>query len=230
MAKILLGGTIGDARGSSGATVYSKNQFGAYIRQKVSPVQPRTPTQTLVRQVFADLSKRWATILSDAQRTAWIALAAANPVIDVFGNSQILTGIQFFQRVNRNLQSIATAILDDAPADQNVTNLQSLSVAADASAGTVVLTFTATPLGLNDAFVIFATPLLNPGRQFTKSFMRQINYSVPNVASPLNTGGTWVQKYGALAVGQRLGVMISVVRNNNGAASPFLFANTIVVA
>jgi hypothetical protein len=128
MAKIKLGATLGDARNAAGAIVYSKNQFGAYIRQKVSPVQPRTPRQTQVRQQFTDISKRWGVVLTDSQRNGWKALAAANPVSDVFGDSQTLTGLQFYQRVSRNLQEAGEPILDDAPADQNVTGLLTLAV------------------------------------------------------------------------------------------------------
>lgn len=228
MAKILLGATIGDARNAAGAIVYSKNQFGAYIRQKVSPVQPNTPRQTLVRQQFTTLSNRWANTITDAQRTAWRALAIANPVPDVFGNSQVLAGIQFYQRVNRNLQEGGIAILDAAPPDQNVIPLTSLSVAADSALQTVGISFTAAPLGATSFIIIFATPLLNPGRQFTKSFMRRIGATGLASASPIAAEVVWIAKYGALAAGQRLGIMVAVIESTNGAASPFMFADTIV--
>jgi hypothetical protein len=230
VAKINFGAGIADARGSVGGHTFSKNQFGAYLRQKVSPVQPRSPEQTLVRQMFGDLAKRWFQVLDSAQRAAWIALAASNPVVDVFGNSQILSGLQLYMRCNRNLQSVGVTVIDDAPADQGVVNFGSLSIAASVGGGTIALTFTPDPTGADTYFVVFATPLLSPGKAFTNSFMRQITSRGVNEGSPTSIFNEWVAKYGALALGQRLGVKLSMVNSLNGAASPFLFADTLVVA
>ncbi len=227
MAKILLGATIGDARGSAGAITYSKNQFGSYIRQKVSPVQPRTARQTLVRQLFSDLSIRWGSVLLDSQRTAWLALAAVNPVIDVFGNSQVLTGLQLFQRVNRNLQELGLPILDDAPADQSVNPLTTLSVAADSVAQTVAITFKPNPLAATDYLMVFSTAPMSPGKAFYRPLLRLINATGPATASPKAVGGAYVAKFGAIPAGQRIGVKAFVVNGDNGTASADQFADTL---
>jgi len=55
VAKIQFGNIVADARNSVGGVVYSRNTWGAYIRQKVSPVQPRTPRQNEMRANLAEL-------------------------------------------------------------------------------------------------------------------------------------------------------------------------------
>lgn len=229
MAKILLGATIGDARGSAGATVYSKNQFGAYIRQKVSPVQPRTPRQTQVRQQFSNMSKRWASVLTDSQRNGWLGLAAANPQPDVFGNPQILTGLQMYQLVNRNLQEIGVVIVDAAPANLAVTPLVTLTLAADSVGLTMTATFTATPLAATDLLLVSASPQLSAGRRFVKPFLRVLVASAAAQASPFNIFAAYIAAHGALVLGKRIGIGARVIRNTNGAGSPLFIATTLVV-
>lgn len=230
MAKILLGATIGDARGSAGAIVYSKNRSGAYIRQKVSPVQPRTARQTLVRQQFSDLAIRWGAVLTDAERSAWIALAAVNPVVDVFGNSQILTGLQLYLRVNRNLQECTVATIDTAPADQQVQTIDSISVAASAGAQTITLTFLPTPVGAPEYMLVFATPPMSPGKSFYKSLLRFIAVLGSGTATGQGLAGTYIPKFGAIPLGQRIGFKALKVSTTNGAATSDQFFDCIVGA
>lgn len=230
MAKILLGATIGDARGSAGAITYSKNQFGAYIRQKVSPVQPRTSRQTQVRQFFSDLSIRWGSVLLDAQRTAWRALATVNPVIDVFGNSQVLTGLQLFQRVNRNLQECTVATIDDAPPDQGVATINAISVVASAGAQTIVLTFDPTPVGAPEYMLVFATAPMSPGKAFYKPLLRFISVLSSGTATGQGLANNYIAKFGAIPLGQRIGFKACKVNTDNGAASSDQYFDCIVGA
>lgn len=230
MAKILLGATIGDARGSAGAIVYSRNSFGAYIRQKVSPVQPRTDRQTAVRQLFSDLSIRWGSVLDDAKRAAWMSLAAANPVVDVFGNSQTLTGLQLFQRVNRNMQEIDLPIMDTAPADQSVLPLTAVSVTSSFADQTLDVVFTPAPQDANHGMLVFATPPLSPGKAYYKPLLRKISMASGGLASPWARGAAYVAKFGAIPLGQRIGLKMFAVCNLNGAASSDMYFDCIVGA
>ncbi|MDP2660062.1 MAG: hypothetical protein Q8R28_04980 [Dehalococcoidia bacterium] len=230
MAKILLGATIGDARGSAGAIVYSRNQFGAYIRQKVSPVQPQTNRQTTVRQLFTTLAIRWGSVLTDAQRAAWLALAASNPVVDVFGNSQIMTGLQLYMRVNRNLQECGITVIDAAPADQSVTPLASLSCAFTTSTQVVEVGFSPSPVPADHSLVVYATPPFSAGKAFFKPLLRLVEVFATAQASAADMSTLYLAKFGAFLEGQRIGVKAFQVNTTNGAASPDVFANKLAVA
>lgn len=230
MAKIKLGATIGDARGSAGAIVYSKNQFGAYIRQKVSPVQPRSTRQLAVRALFGGLAKVWASVLSDAQRMGWIALASTNPVKDIFGDSQILTGLQFYMRCNRNLQEIIQVRMDDPPANQEVQQLDSLSLSAQVSGNIFSVAHTPQTLDTGMHLVVFAAPCLNPGRGFFTPFLKEL-WADPNEmsGSPHNLFTEFHDRFGQLQEGQRIPITAHIVNDVTGAASTPASANTIVL-
>jgi len=229
MAKTKLGATLADARNAAGGIVYSKNQFGSYIRQKVSPVQPRTYFQTKARAQVQHLATYWANTLTAAQRAAWIALAQANPVIDVFGDSQVLTGLQYFVRVNRNLMKIGEALIPNAPADQDVTALLSLSLLCDVSDAKVQLTFTPTPLAASEALIVYATCPLPQGRAFAQNFLKFISASTATV-SPVNVYTDWVDRYGTLSAGPKIIVEASILDKTNGAQSAVMQASATITA
>lgn len=120
MAKILFSAVVGDARKKIGGVVFTKSRFGAIVRRKVSPVQPRTNAQRAVRANFTANSKEWSGLLTGPQRQAYTNLAAANPVKDRFGNSQVLTGAQMYNKVSRNLHTCGLLVLPTAPLSLSV--------------------------------------------------------------------------------------------------------------
>ena len=72
MAKIKFGMMMTDARGKLGGQVFSKNRSGAYVRTKVTPVNPRTAAQPLSRSILGTLSASWSG-LTEVQRRSWNA-------------------------------------------------------------------------------------------------------------------------------------------------------------
>jgi|HubBroStandDraft_1064217.scaffolds.fasta_scaffold13052_1 hypothetical protein len=219
MAKILLGATIGDARNKAGAIVYSKNRFGSYIRQKVSPVQPRTPAALAIRSSFTSLSKGWQA-LSAINQASWIALASANPVKDVFGNSQTLTGHEFYIRVNQNLYNAGLTLLTAAPANQSV-DAPTAGVLTVVHTGTFSMTVVPTP-ATTDAVVLRATPALSQGRTFVTSLLKQVYIGAPPVSSPLVAGTAWEKVFGTIPTGAKFYGETKYVGANGAVSAPFL--------
>lgn len=231
MAKILFGVGVADARNALGGHVFSKNRNGAYVRQKVSPSQPRTVAQQAVRNSLATFSKAWGSLLNDTQRAAWVSLAASNPVPDQFGNPQILTGMQMYMRVNRNLHTIGQARKDAAPMDQAVDGITSFSIAGAAGAHTLILTFTPSPTAATGHLVFFATPGMSPGKNFVTSFLRLVfaNAGI-GTASGVDRGPDWEAKFGQLTQGQKVTGQIVFISDVTGAASGAVAASCIVAA
>ena len=130
MAKVKYGAMINDARGKMDGVVYSKNANGAYVRTKVSPVQPQTVRQSLVRARLATLSKTFSTVISAAQQLAWNAFGKLNPVVDQFGDSQTLSGLAAFVRLNAAIINAGEAQISNPPANLEVIGLLSLSAQA----------------------------------------------------------------------------------------------------
>jgi hypothetical protein len=226
MAKILLGSTIGDARNKAGSIVYSKNRFGAYMRSKVSPVQPRSVSQAGVRSNFATLSKSWQG-LTPTQQAGWTALASVNPVRDVFGNTQVLTGAQFYVRVNRNLSTVGLTLLSDAPANQLVDAPTSATLTAT-SGGTPALSLAYAPaVEAGDGVIVRITPQLSAGRTFFSPFLKKVFGSAAGLTSPLDLLSAYNTLFGGLSAGQKIFGDILYIGPNGAAAVPLPFSAVV---
>ena len=69
MAK--LNPILGDLRGKIAGVSFSRNRFGAFARQKITPVDPRSARQMNARSRFATAVIQWRELLSDTQRNNW---------------------------------------------------------------------------------------------------------------------------------------------------------------
>jgi hypothetical protein len=98
MTKVLDPLRSSAASGSIGDTVYSRNQYGPYVRARTSPTQPGTAKQTAARNRFAAAVAAWQSTLSAADRTSWHDYARQVPGYDALGNPQQLSGFAMYLR------------------------------------------------------------------------------------------------------------------------------------
>jgi len=228
MAKIIFSAVVGDARAKAGGVVFTKGRFGAVVRRKVSPVQPRTTLQTNESALFTLLTKRWGGTLTDTQRAGWISLAQAFPQKDVFGNNIILTGLQMYIKLNRNLQTISVAIIDDAPVTLSVGSPGTLSLAS-AAGPPITLTATAgTDPAAGEVPVIEAAAPISPGRSFVGNRYRYIFQDAAATASPYDIASAYATKFGTLVAGQNVSARLYYINNTTGAASQKASAQVII--
>lgn len=220
MAKILFGVGVADARGKLGGHVFSKNRFGAYIRQKVSPSQPRSASQMEVRAAFGGFSKSWTRDLDDSQRQGWISLAASIPRPDKFGNPQVLTGLQMYQSVNRNLGTIAKQRMDNPPNNLQVQAPATVSLVATVAGDVFTVSWTPQTLDPHMHIAVDATPPMSAGKSFFGPFLSLL-FADPNDSSgaPLDLFTAYHDAFGQLQEGQRIGVDAYIINDLNGAAS-----------
>lgn len=116
MALVQLGGGVHDIRGSIGGTVFSRNRFGNYIRSRITPVNPASSRQNLIRAVIQDLAQRWSSALTQAQRDQWEVYAANITRQNKLGAQIFLTGFNHYVRSNApRLQNVDNTI-GDGPA------------------------------------------------------------------------------------------------------------------
>lgn len=115
MARVILGPMVSDARGKEGGLVFSRNTYGHYTRAKVSPVQPNTQLQQLVRQAMTYLAQRWRETLTPEQRATWAAYAKATTLTDRFGAKFNLSPIAIYLRYNVEMRNHHGIILDEGP-------------------------------------------------------------------------------------------------------------------
>jgi hypothetical protein len=204
MAKAKYGGGIQDLRGSIAGQVHSRNTYGNYIRQKVSPVQPRTPRQLEVRELFTTLSRRFSNVLADGQQEAWRQAAASTPVRDVFGDSITLTGINLYNRLNSLRVLAGLEPLDEPPPVEEVEALEAWSVSWNPTAFALVAAFAPDPLPNDRYLFIWATEPLNPGVAFVTHKLRLLSIRSPQTASPTELTGDYVARFGRLIPGKAI--------------------------
>lgn len=214
MAKVKYGGGIQDIRGSLAGQVHSRNTFGNYIRQKVSPVQPRTSRQLEIRELFTSFSRRFSQTLTDEQQEAWRQAAASTPVRDVFGDSITLTGINLYTRVNSLRTLMGLDPLDEPPPVVQVGAPELTSVIADPEAPALTLTFSPSPVPADTHLFIWATEPLNPGVAFVAHKLRLLAVLHPGTASPAQLLSDYTERFGGLVNGKRIYLAAEFVHAN----------------
>jgi hypothetical protein len=204
MAKAKYGGGVQDLRGSIAGQVHSRNTYGNYIRQKVSPVQPRTERQLEVRELFTTLSRRFSNVLTDEQQEAWRQAAASTPIRDVFGDSISLTGINLYNRLNSLRVLAGLAPLDWPPSAQEVPALTAFTANWDPEEWKLSLTFGPSPIPASHYLFVWATEPLNPGVAFVNHKLRLLAVLPPATTSPAILTPAYVDRYGGLISGKAI--------------------------
>lgn len=101
--------------GSAGATVYSRNRYGAYIRARSVPVNPNTDRQVSVRNVLRSLAIAWENTLTQQQRDEWTTYAANVSWQNRLGQVVTLTGLNHYVRSNTPRLQVGMAAVNDGP-------------------------------------------------------------------------------------------------------------------
>lgn len=114
--KVKWGMMMTDGRGKLGGQVASKNRSGAYVRTKVTPVNPQTTPQQANRGIFGSVSAAWRSLTSE-QINSWNEATEYWQRTDIFGDLVKPSGFALFQRLNMGLLSNVSAatLLRDAP-------------------------------------------------------------------------------------------------------------------
>lgn len=228
MAKLTLGSMVTDARGSVGGTVYSRNKGGAYSRARVAPINRNTPAQTLVRANFASNAKSWSGVLTQPQRTAWTAFAAANPRVNILGASIILSGIAMFQSLNQVLSQIGETNITDPPPDLSVPALAAPNNLSPTSGATMLIDTAAQVVVAGAKYYIFMTRPLSPGTTPQTSDFRFLDTKAAvAAATSIDVTADYEQLYGSWLPGASIGALVASVNTATGALTPGLRFNAI---
>jgi hypothetical protein len=217
MAKIVTSAIVADIRKKIGGNVFSKVRSGAIVRRKVSPIQPRTNTQRNVRANFAAISKRWGSAaVGDTNRAGWNALAQNYPQKDKFGASHTLTGLQMYQKLNRNLQTISHGYLDIPPATLAAPNPGAITIVATSPA-----TLTANPDNAivgTEVAAVSAAAQQSAGRTFVGNRYRLLTTFVFASTTPWDIASVYTAKFGSLISGKKVSVLVKYIDPTTGAA------------
>jgi hypothetical protein len=96
--------------GKLGLTVTYPSRNGLIRRSWVTPANPKTGDQLIVRSRLAMLASNYDS-LTTAQQDAWIAVAATQQSRPTLGQSGPLTGLQLFIKQNANLLQVGEPLV-----------------------------------------------------------------------------------------------------------------------
>lgn len=219
MAKFTPGAIVSEVRNKIAATVFTRNKYGASIRNRITPINRRSVGQTSNRQILASYSSGWRG-LSQAQRDGWNSAAANFPQQDNLGNTIYLTGAQLYSRCNANIELIGGTPIVNAPSPTSFDVLALTGLTMSAAGGTVSLAFTPTvPAGYS--LVIRGSAPVSAGKSFFgKSQFRFLQVAAAAATSPQALGTAYVGVFGAITskAGQKVAVEAFLMETLTGLA------------
>jgi len=233
MALVKLGGLAQDVRGSLNGSVFSRNRGGAYVRSKVSPVQPYSEWSSKSREMFKATAQRWSHDLDDGQRQAWNDFAAVHPFLNVFGDSIILSGIAMFESVNRRVLEVGEPYIDDIPDTFVVEGLGLVELAA-AAAGGVLTNYAVTcsrVLVYTEGLYVFGTKPLLGARKVQKNELRlQNNQDTGLWASAADASADVMARFPdtSWVTGQRISALVAALNPATGAISNAVAVQAVI--
>lgn len=221
MAKIKFGMMMTDARGKLGGQVFSKNRSGAYVRTKVTPVNPRTADQQANRSLLGSLSAMWSG-LTESQRSAWNGAVESWQKTNVFGDLTKPTGKNLFTSLNKVLMQAFPGsdmlLLPPAKTDFPVFLLNSASYAVNTGAFTIQL---AGDVAVGATYQVRATGATSEGTTYVTNLLRNLGSAFTSgVGNVLTITSAYASKFGAVSAGNSISVEVRQVANNGQLGVP----------
>jgi hypothetical protein len=227
--KMKFGAIVTDGRGKVGGHVASKNRAGAYLRTKVTPVNPSTSYQVNVRNRLAGLAQGWRS-LTAPQRLAWNNAVSDYKKTDIFGDLQNPTGFNLYVRINSNLLNILESARTTPALPGSPLAITALSLTGDVSDNKITATFTPA-IGALNKVLVRATPALSAGKSFVKSEFRQINILANADVSPKEQQTEWMAKFGTFpAAGTKVFFELVPILIATGQAGIPIQASAVITA
>lgn len=203
MARAIYGagleGMSGSINKAAGGWSFGKN---GTVRRRTSPIQAFTSAQARVKAQETLAAGTWGSTLTPAQREAWNTAAKSgewNFTDPLTGTTKTRSGLNLFIALNANIAMLnqdVDASLVDVPVKETAGTTFISGIVADASAGTVAVTYSGA-LGTNESHVLLFSPPLSPGRMAFNS--SKLSFCETSAAvSPIAAGVAYVAKHGAI--------------------------------
>jgi hypothetical protein len=221
MAIFTAGPAVSEIRGSAGGTTFSRNRFGAYTRQRTKPVNPNSPAQVQARSRLSALTVYWRDTLTQAQRDAWDAYAAATTWKNALGMDIKLTGLNHFLRAGQLRLQAGEAVIAAAPATPGIPAEEDLWTAAATVAGnTIDVTYTFGTSVDDQVYNFFASRPYAASKNFFAGPWRYIGSVVGDSGTPPTSPASFAYPW-TLVAGQRVWVYCRRADADNRVNEPF---------
>lgn len=220
MAKIKFGMMMTDARGKLGGQVFSKNRSGAYVRTKVTPVNPKTSYQQENRSLLGQMSAGWSD-LKETQRAAWNGAVSDWQKTNIFGDLQKPTGKNLYTSLNKVLSQNfpESDIMVLPPRKANFLNFVLVSGTASFATG-VSVHLSGAGSGLK-TFSVRATAPLSPAVDYVENQLRGIGTAFTSLEDgTIDLGSQYISRFGAITTDKAISVEVRQVADNGQLGVP----------
>ena len=219
MALVKWSALVAEVRGKINGTVFARNHYSAYARNKVTPLNPQTPRQLFVRAMFAQLSSSWRG-LTQEERNAWNRAVYDFLKTNIFGDTIKPTGLNLFIRININLQNIGQPIVKFPPVPVPVDAIKIIQFKLDAPSKVIDITIESHD-PIKHIPTVFVTRPLSPGISYVRNELRMIDYTTDYINPDqymIHLGPEYVNKYGPLTdfISQKLIFKITPIDTKTG--------------
>lgn len=219
----------GQIKGSVSGTTFQQGPYGTIARNRTVPVNPQSARQQRARNAMAYASNEWFNTLTAGQRAAWEQYAIDTPWINKFGDTVTLPGRQHYLRRATLQYSILSvlgqpiAIDADAPSEPGLPANMDLTLAAEATGGTVDVDALTPALVASEALIIEYAVNVSPARNYYTGPYQLTSALVGVQTPPVNllTGS-------ALTVGYQVRARARWI-DDAGRTSGSSYAETIIV-
>lgn len=229
MAKVNFGVGVSEIRNKIGGIVFARNRGGAYMRTKVTPLNPQTTAQAGARSLLTSLAQAFRS-LSQEQITAWNNAVTQWQTTDIFGMLVSPTGLALYVRLNANIINAGGTVIDTPPSPVGAASLGSLSLTAAVTGNVFDVAFSPATVPADHSMYVEATPMLSPGINNANSKFRFIGIAAAAAASPADLFTEETSKFGSLVAGQKVLVRAKFINKLTGEVSLSLKASAIVAA
>ena len=227
--KVKFGALVTDGRGKIGGHVASKNRGGAYLRTKVTPVNPQTSYQATARARITDNSQDWRG-LTQTERNAWNSAVSSWQKTDIFGDLKSPSGINLFVRLNSNITMAGGAAITTPPLPGTVVGPLTITLTSAAGTPAFSLAWTGGAIPADTAWVVRATPQVSAGKNFVKSLYRNLAVLPAADTTPTSLLTEYNARFGTLVAGQKIFVEVVAVALLTGVKSTPISTSVIVSA
>lgn len=229
MAKVKFTAVVADMRNKLNGSVFSRNRGGAYVRTKVTPLNPQTSAQVGARALLTGLAQNFRS-LTQEQIAAWNGAVSQWSTTDIFGDVVNPTGLALYVRLNANILNAGGTALTTPPAPVGADAIASLTLTADVSSSQYSVAFTPATVPANHSMYLESTAMLSPGINNANSRFRAISVVAAASASPFSAYTDQTSKFGPLVAGQKAFVRAKFINKLTGEVSQALTASAIVTA
>lgn len=229
MAKVKFSAIVSEMRNKLNGSVFARNRGGAYVRTKVTPLNPMTARQVSARSLLTGLAQSFRS-LSQEQITAWNNATSQWQTTDIFGDLVSPTGLALYVRLNSNIINGEGTPINTPPAPVGAEPLSTLSLVATVTGDVFDITYTPGSVPADHAMYVESTEMLSPGINNANSRFRFITTAGASATSPLDAFPEQTAKFGALVAGQKVFVRAKFINLLTGEVSLALKASAIVGA